>query len=358
MTRWKQVGTVLGVLVVLVSLASLMPLAEQGHPDANIKTFGDSIWFAMVTLTTVGYGDYYPHSALGKLLGSVFVLGSLGAFSLIIGQVSDSIHHWRERRRLGHHGYGGSDHIVVLGYNALVRETIPDLLESERDVVVVTSDLSEIDQIHERFPGDEVFVLHATYTDPELMRHARLESCFRILLALDEDTNALVTLLDLKRRHPELPTIVAVQNASLVDTFRGGGADRVIATDEVTATLVAGLIFEPDVAEFARDLITANEEEEDHELIEEGYDIQQYRIEPGHRFAGSSWGEAYRYMFEEYRVVPVALARHGSRRRELVNLPDDDEPIEAGDYLLIVTPDALEDHFEGEFFGVRHGFND
>jgi voltage-gated potassium channel len=41
--------------------------AERGKPGANITTFGDAIWWAMTTITTVGYGDCYPTTAIGRL---------------------------------------------------------------------------------------------------------------------------------------------------------------------------------------------------------------------------------------------------------------------------------------------------
>ena len=43
---------------------------ESRSPDANIKTGGDALWWGVVTITTVGYGDFFPVTALGRLTGS------------------------------------------------------------------------------------------------------------------------------------------------------------------------------------------------------------------------------------------------------------------------------------------------
>jgi voltage-gated potassium channel len=45
-------------------------LAEINDPSSNIKTLGEGVWWAITTVTIVGYGDYYPVTALGKGIGS------------------------------------------------------------------------------------------------------------------------------------------------------------------------------------------------------------------------------------------------------------------------------------------------
>jgi voltage-gated potassium channel len=343
--RYGKVGGV-ALVALFAVLIFILPYVEAQGDSPQIITHLDAVWYALVTMTTVGYGDLYPKTPLGKAIGSSFVLASLGILGVLIGQVGGALAARRERRRLGHFGYDGpADHVVVLGYNPLARGVIVELVEAGLDVVVVTPQRGEIDMIREVF-GERVFALYARYDDAEAMAHARLPEAGRALLALDEDTSSLVTLLRLKREHASLPVVASVTNSELVDAFRGAGADHVVATRGVTAALVASLVFEPDVARFARDLITANEEDEPGADC----DMQQHLVRAGHAFDGASFAEVHRALYARHRVVAVALARGGEGpTRELVGLPDDDEPVRAGDAIVVVARESDERALDAAF---------
>ena len=82
--------TILAAGMVL-SVASVLVLQfESGSPNANIKTGGDAIWWGIVSLTTVGYGDFYPVTFLGRLTGvSLMVagIGIIGALASILASM-------------------------------------------------------------------------------------------------------------------------------------------------------------------------------------------------------------------------------------------------------------------------------
>jgi hypothetical protein len=77
------VCSVIGYLLLLV----LLTFAESGNPDSSINSFTDALWYSVVTLSTVGYGDMYPLTPLGRIIGVCFVLMSLGVLSFIMGTI-------------------------------------------------------------------------------------------------------------------------------------------------------------------------------------------------------------------------------------------------------------------------------
>ncbi|MFN4261187.1 MAG: ion transporter [Gemmataceae bacterium] len=61
---------------------------ESHHPDANIVTAGDAIWWSLVTITTVGYGDYYPVTLEGRIVAAFLMIAGIGLFGTISGAVA------------------------------------------------------------------------------------------------------------------------------------------------------------------------------------------------------------------------------------------------------------------------------
>lgn len=59
-------------------------LAEHGHAGANITQFGDAVWWAVVTIATVGYGDYYPVTAVGRIIAIFMMISGVGIFALMV----------------------------------------------------------------------------------------------------------------------------------------------------------------------------------------------------------------------------------------------------------------------------------
>jgi voltage-gated potassium channel Kch len=63
---------------------------ERSSPDANINGFGDAIWWAVTTMTTVGYGDHYPVTGIGRAVGFGLMLGGIA----LLGTVTATLASW------------------------------------------------------------------------------------------------------------------------------------------------------------------------------------------------------------------------------------------------------------------------
>lgn len=93
--RGRVVTYVVGSATMLVFVGALAVLdAEQSAPDAKIMTFGDALWWAMTTITTVGYGDMYPVTPIGRTVAAALMMSGIA----VLGVVTASIASWLVQR--------------------------------------------------------------------------------------------------------------------------------------------------------------------------------------------------------------------------------------------------------------------
>ena len=83
--REELMTTLLAGLVVLVVASTLIYYAEKDEQPEAFSSIPAAMWWAVATLTTVGYGDIYPRTGLGKLLGSIVAVLGIGLFALPAG---------------------------------------------------------------------------------------------------------------------------------------------------------------------------------------------------------------------------------------------------------------------------------
>lgn len=90
--RETTLASIILLLVILLTVGSGMMLAIEGqNPDSNIQTASDALWWAFVTISTVGYGDHYPITLEGKLLASGIIICGVGIFGMISGLITSLI---------------------------------------------------------------------------------------------------------------------------------------------------------------------------------------------------------------------------------------------------------------------------
>jgi voltage-gated potassium channel len=82
---------VFSVIIILEVGSFLVLRAESGAPNANITTAGDAMWWAYVTITTVGYGDQYPVTGAGRLVGVLVMTTGVGIFATFAGFISNKL---------------------------------------------------------------------------------------------------------------------------------------------------------------------------------------------------------------------------------------------------------------------------
>ena len=76
---------------VVIMFSTIVYYAEQSNPETAFKNIPISMWWCMVTITTVGYGDMYPITVLGRVFASGAMLSGLALFALLTNVIGKSM---------------------------------------------------------------------------------------------------------------------------------------------------------------------------------------------------------------------------------------------------------------------------
>ena len=140
-----QLSKKIWVIILVIFLGAVAILqVEPGH--GNISNFFDAIWWSLVTITTVGYGDLYPQTFWGRIIGIVFIFMGFIIFSTFTAFIASNFIDKKIKERKGLGKVKLKNHFLICGWNNSSRKII-DFLDKNQDrnlpAIVLINELDE-----------------------------------------------------------------------------------------------------------------------------------------------------------------------------------------------------------------------
>jgi len=94
----ESIGILFGVAAAILLMAVFMGNVVYAIEPANFSTAFEGLWWSLVTMSTVGYGDYVPHSLAGRIVAGICMLMGIGMFAIITGIIAAKIQHTMQNK--------------------------------------------------------------------------------------------------------------------------------------------------------------------------------------------------------------------------------------------------------------------
>ena len=348
-SKQRKLTLLTTIIVVYALLLFVLVFFENASQESPIRDIFDALWYSVVTLTTVGYGDMYPHTSGGKLVGTVFILGSFSIFGFLIGQISNYMAERLEERKLGFQGTNFTNHAVIIGWNNIGYEVLEQLIGVGKKAAIVTNRRDDIDLIRENYSDKQVFTLLADYNKVEILEKVNISKSAVVYVNFEDDTEKLVQILNIKKFYSDLKYIVTLENSNLKNTFLSAGVTYTISKNEILSKLLASYIFEPDVARYSEDILSYAENDDD-------YDIKEYLVNSENPFRGMVYNDVFLQLKKESNVILIGLSKINGNERNLIKNPSHDVTIETGDFLIMIMNRAASSKIESVFKTEEGGY--
>ena len=341
----RLVYSLIGLVLFYGTIIFLLHQIESEALGSSILGWQDGLWYVVATITTVGYGDVIPVTYWGRTLGFVVMLSSLGIYGFIISQITNFMNTIKERKELGLNGTTFKNHVVIIGWNDFSQSVISHLAGAGREVAIITKDRASIDTIREYYTDEKIFTLFTDFNNFEMLEKANIRDASVVFVNLNDDTEKLVYVINLRKHFADLNYVVTLDNGNLKNTFHAAGVTYAISKNEISSKLLASYIYEPDVAILTEEIIAYAHE--DHE-----YDMKQIMVRSNNPFAGIFYEKVFFDLKKHCNVVLFGIVKISGAERKLLKNPDGDVKVEIGDYLIILMDrkgaDKLKRHFNIE----------
>ncbi len=265
----NKIGRVIAIALGLnVFFGSLFYWAEKDVQ--NGLTYLDAIWWAMVTMTTVGYGDYYAQTPVGRFIISYpCMLLGIGIIGYLVGVVAENMIERISKRKRGLMNITHSDHIIVCnfpGSDKIIR--IIQELKRSRDFsdrrCVVVSDM--IEELPDELVKAKVEFVKGDPVREEVLLKANVQACAGVFIlaerpgnpASDAKTFAIGTQIEMIEREINKPirTVVELVNKDNFKMMQRSKVDGIVSEDGIIDGLMVQEFLYPGVHDIIHQIIT------------------------------------------------------------------------------------------------------
>ncbi len=238
----------LAIRLVLLALLSIFISGFIIHliEPTNFSTWFEGIWWAIVTVSTVGYGDLAPSTNMGRSVGILLILVGTGFMTLYFASISAATVKRQNTFLEGMSVYKGTKHVILVGWNERIRETMVQLQGmSENSPIVLIDETLFKNPVS--YPN--VTFIRGNPSDDETLERANIMEAEMIIISADQSKNeihadmaTIITLVTAKGLNPSLYTIVEILTKKQIMNANRAGADEIIQSNKLTSFVITNSI--------------------------------------------------------------------------------------------------------------------
>lgn len=322
-------------LITIASLLStLMGIGTLGFRFFSGLNWIDSLYFSVITLTTVGFSDPPNLGPGGKLFVIFYLIIGLGVFSYSVFQVGAAIVNAElrkmfERRKMQKRIDEFRNHYIVCGLGRMGRTICSYLQERHKTFVVIERDAARAEKLCKELEWPYVL---GDATDDEVLRQAGIERARSLASVLPTDADNVYVVLSARMLNSGLQIVARAGDDKAVEKIERAGASRVISPFSSGAVKIARIMISPAIEDF---LEVAHHRGADWELA----DVQIGESSP---YVGKQLKETD---LREKGIIVIGINRAGG---EQILGPPGTAEIRAGDSLFAFGSAAAVGRMVGE----------
>lgn len=185
------------VLILVSAMIVLGGLAaytfERQAAGANIRDLGDAMWWAVVTIATVGYGDRFPVTLGGRLVAIFLMFVGVGILSILTATIASFFVERKLRERMGIESFKLANHHLICGWSPKVRSVLDGFSAEARKssgrqqvILIHEGDPDTVHALEASYPELSLRFVRGDYTSETILKRANIQGARSIAFLVDE----------------------------------------------------------------------------------------------------------------------------------------------------------------------------
>ena len=192
----------------------------------------DSIYYSVITMTTVGYGDYMPTTGIQKIFATTLALGGVAllayVFNIILTNVQEKMTEYSKGARKLKAIEVMEDYYIICGYGRVGKVVFNELTQRNQNVIVIDKDKDACDSIEE---SENVVVINDDAIEDDLVAKLAGDKCRSVIICTGDDVNNLFIVMTIRETNPEAWIVTRASKLENVKRLRKAGADKIVSPE-------------------------------------------------------------------------------------------------------------------------------
>ena len=257
-----QVG--LGIFLVMILGGLVLRMLEIGKITEGEAPF----WWAIVTMTTVGYGDFTPKTLEGRMFAVFVMFAGISLTAMFTAIISSIFVAKRIREEKGLEKVNIKNHIILCGWNRnadKIIHSIQYLAEAPRKNIVLINDLDEeeIARLKTRYRKIRLHFVVGDFTSEQVLEKANLEAAETVIIIPSDindsiqnpDDKTIRAALTIKGLEPNIRLIAYLHDRENLTHIKRANADEVVISDDFGAYMLASHVMNPGIPQTVNRLL-------------------------------------------------------------------------------------------------------
>ena len=308
----SKVFTILGITTGIIFFGAVgLYLLDGYYRGKGTSGILDTLWWALVTITTVGYGDVVPHSTLGRVVGLILMVSGVVLVSLFTATIASIFVERKIKEGEGLESLKEKNQIVICGWNQNGEKVIEGMLIHDKNssypiVLVSELDKDAVDSIQYKYRERDIHFIRGNFVKEDVLARANIIRAKAVIMLADishghslekADERTIFGAMAIKSMAPKVRICAELINQENKEYLLRANVDEIVIRGESNGSLLASASIEPGFLSMIKSLIN---NEDDNKLW--GVEIPSKYVERPCR-------ELSQYFKERWQGLLIALLR-------------------------------------------------